>query len=100
MAKQEFRVDTSREFVVTKNIRGVEITKPTGLMYVDVFFPDGTQKTCGYIGKELNGAFAPLTGMGQDLAEMIQAKINENAGNAAGTGPAAPKILPRDKRDE
>ncbi len=91
------RVDVSREFVLTREIGGVEIEKPTGLVYVDVYFPDGTQRTCGYIGKDLNGAFAPLAGIDKDLADLIQAEINKAAGHAPGTGPSGPPALPAEE---
>lgn len=88
----DLRVDVSREFVLTRMIRGVVVTKPTGWQYVDVYFPDGSQRTCGYIGKSLDGAFAPLSGMNADLSHKIQEKINEIAGHANGDGPDAPEI--------
>jgi hypothetical protein len=91
---RDLKVDVSREVVLTKTIRGVEIKQPTGLHYVDVYFPDGTQQTCGYIGKKLDGPFAPChAGMKPELAAKIQEKINEAAGHVAGSGPEAPNII-------
>lgn len=86
-------VKVDREFLLTRVVKGVEVVKPTGLMYVDVYFPDGSKHMCGYIGKGLNGAFAPLSRVDRDLAVKIQERINAIAGHAAGDGPAAPEII-------
>ena len=89
---KKFEVKVDREFVLTKTIRGVEVAKSTGWMYVDVFFPDGSQRMCGYIGKALDGPFAPLSGCDRDLAKKIQDEINKIAGRTE-DAPPPPDII-------
>jgi len=80
MTKQrEFRVDITRPLKPIRIINGLEVFEDSGLNYVDCYFPDGTQRTWGYIGRApIKGSqFAPLSGCKQSLANAIQAEINK-----------------------
>jgi len=80
MAKQrEFRVDISRQHVTVKLINGLELIEDHGFNYVDCYFPDGTQQTWGYIGRNppKGSQFSPLSKIKQSLANAIQAEINK-----------------------
>lgn len=80
MSERAFRVELSRQVIPTRIVRGVEVFEDSGLNYVDVFFPDGTQHVCGYIGRDLVGTFAPLSGVDAALAKLIQCEINKQTG--------------------
>lgn len=77
--KREFRVDISRPLKPIRVINGLEVFEDSGFNYVDVYFPDGTQRTWGYIGRVAppGSQFAPLAGCKQALADAIQAEINK-----------------------
>jgi len=81
MSKQlkEFRVDISRPLKPTGTIKGLPVVHDSGLNYVDVYFPDGSQRTWGYIGRvpAKGSQFAPLAGCKQALANAIQDEINK-----------------------
>ena len=80
MAKpREFRVDISRPLRPIRVINGLEVFEDSGLNYVDCYFPDGTQRTWGYIGRvpPKGSQFAPLAGCSQALATAIQTEINK-----------------------
>ena len=91
---QDFRVEFKRQLTTKKVKNGLEFDKPSGLCYVDVFFPDGTQRTCGYIGVNAvaGSQFAPLVGIDQDLSNAIQQEINRQLA-CAESGPAGPVII-------
>jgi hypothetical protein len=79
MVKQrEFRVDISRPLRPIQNINGLEVYQDSQLNYVDCYFPDGTQRTWGYIGRTppKGAQFAPLAGCSQGLSDAIQSEIN------------------------
>lgn len=80
MAKQrEFRVDISRHLRPIRIINGLVVYEDSQMNYVDCYFPDGTQRTWGYIGRTppKGAQFAPLAGCKQALANAIQAEINK-----------------------
>jgi len=76
---REFRVDISRPLKPIRVINGLEVYEDSGLNYVDCYFPDGTQRTWGYIGRNpaKGSQFAPLAGCKQALATAIQFEINK-----------------------
>jgi hypothetical protein len=76
---KQFRVDISRPLKPIQLVNGLEVLHDSGLNYVDCYFPDGTQRTWGYIGRTppKGAQFAPLAGCKQALATAIQAEINK-----------------------
>lgn len=80
--ERELRVDISRKLVPTRIVKGVQVFEDSGLNYVDAYFPDGTQRTVGYIGRDLGQycAYAPCCRLPQALMDAIQEKINEQTG--------------------
>lgn len=90
----EFRVDISRRMVPKVVVNGLEIEQDWPLNYVDCYFPDGTQKTCGNIARDAKAGeqFAPIAGVKQDLINRIQAEINKQLG-CTETNAAAPVVV-------
>lgn len=104
-SKKEFRVDISRPLKPTGLINGLPVVQDSGLNYVDVYFPDGTQRTWGYIGRlPCKGSqFAPLAGCKQALANAIQDEINKQLGcgpEEAALPPATDELPPEDESDD
>lgn len=79
---REFRVDISRPLISTNEIHGIRVKEDSGLNYVDVYFPDGSQRVWGYIGRNPvpGSQFSPLAGCKQWLADQIQDAINDLLG--------------------
>jgi hypothetical protein len=94
-AQREFRVDISRPLKPVRVINGLEVFEDSGLNYVDCFFPDGSQRTWGYIGRApIKGSqFAPLAGCKQGLADAIQAEINKMLDCQADESAPAPVMI-------
>ena len=89
------RVDISRPLAPVKFIHGVPLVEDSGLNYVDVFFPDKTQRVWGYIGRppKKGDQFSPLAGCKQSLADAIQAEINKQLGCSDDEAAAAPVMI-------
>jgi hypothetical protein len=77
--KKQFKVDISRPLKPIQLVNGLEVLHDSGLNYVDCYFPDGTQRTWGYIGRTppKGAQFAPLAGCSQALATAIQNEVNK-----------------------
>lgn len=95
----EFRVEFDRPLVCKKRINGLDVHQPSGMCYVDCFFPDGTQGTYGYIGVDAapGSVFAPLAHCTQDIANLVQAEIDKQLGT---DGTVPPVIIPPDLDEE
>ena len=80
----EFRVDISRPLKPQRLIKGLPVVEDSGLNYVDVYFPDGSQMTWGYIGRnpQPGDYFTVLAGCKQAVADAIQAEIDRMLGTA------------------
>lgn len=103
MAKQrEFRVDITRPLKPIRIINGLEVYEDSQLNYVDCYFPDGTQRTWGYIGRApIKGSqFAPLSGCKQSLANAIQTEINKLLDCTPEEAAPAPVIIEDNTDDE
>lgn len=102
---REFRVDITRPLKPTGIIAGLPVVQDSGMNYVDVFFPDGSQRTWGYIGRApcKGSQFAPLAGCKQALANAIQDEINKQLGcsdDEAAVAPATDELDEIDDDDE
>lgn len=88
----EFRIEYQRPLTVKKRIRGLDVHQPTGMCYVDCFFPNGSQGTYGYIGNDPapGSVFAPLSHCTQEIANLIQGELNKALGS---DGTAPPTII-------
>ncbi len=102
---REFRVDISRALKPTGTIAGLPVVQDSGLNYVDVYFPDGSQRTWGYIGRSpaKGSQFAPLAGCKQALADAIQDEINkqlECSADEAAVAPATDELVDTDDESD
>lgn len=102
---REFRVDITRPLKPTGLIAGLPVLQDSGLNYVDVYFPDGSQRTWGYIGRApcKGSQFAPLAGCKQALANAIQDEINKQLGcsdDEAAVAPATDELPPEEDESE
>ena len=93
MTERPFKVDISRPLRPVNIVSGLEVYEDSGLNYVDAYFPDGTQFTWGYIGRnpQPGATFAPLAGCKQAVSNAIQAEINKQLG-CGDDGPAGPAV--------
>jgi hypothetical protein len=91
---REFRVDISRPLAPSRMVNGLEVFEDTGLNYVDCYFPDGSQKTWGYIGRtpQPGEVFAPLSGCKPALAIKIQDEINKMLGATVSVADIPPLV--------
>lgn len=98
---RELKVNIDRQLVCVTNDHGIEVEQSTGICYVDCFFPDGTQKTVGYIGVNPTPGtrFSPMSHCTQAVANVVQAEIDRQIG-AVATQP--PQIIdyPEDTEEE
>lgn len=77
-------VKLNREFKPVRNYKGVEIVEDDGRNYVDVYWPDGTQRTMGYISRDKNESrWTPCHQAPQAVFDAIQQAINLQRGGAA-----------------
>lgn len=92
--QRQFRVDFSRPVKPVAVLHGLPVVEDSGMNYVDVFFPDGTQRVWGYIGRtpQCGDQFAPLAGCSQQLSNLIQSEINRQLGCEDG-GALPPQIV-------
>lgn len=99
--ERAFRVDISRPLKPIRVINGLEVYEDSGLNYVDCYFPDGTQRTWGYIGRNppKGSQFSPLSGCKQGLADAIQAEINKLLECADDEAAPAPVMIPNEVLD-
>lgn len=96
----EFRVEISRPVVPVQIIKGLKVYEDTGFNYVDVYFPDGSQRTWGYISRtpQPGEIFTALAGCKQGIANAIQQEINRMLGVA--DGPDYHEIIEEPEEDE
>lgn len=94
-----FRVEFDRPLVCKKRVKGLDVHQPSGMCYVDCFFPDGTQGTYGYIGvNPIPGSvFAPLAHCTQDIANLVQAEIDKQLGTE---GTLPPVIIVQETEED
>lgn len=80
----EVQVKLDREFKPVRQYKGVQITEDTGLNYVDVYFPNGDQKTMGYIKRDPSEVnWTPCHEAPQAVFDAIQKAINDERGGSA-----------------
>ena len=101
----EFRVDISRPLKPIGLINGLPVVQDSGMNYVDVYFPDGSERTWGYIGRVpcKGSQFAPLSGCKQALSVAIQDEINKQLGcsdDEAAEAPATEELPPEDEESD
>lgn len=90
-------VKLNREFKPTRDYKGTQIVEDTGLNYVDVFFPNGEQRTMGYISRDENDSrWTPCHQAPQAVFDAIQQAINAQRGGVA----KAPHVLTSFDPDE
>lgn len=101
MSEKQLRVDISRQFVPKRTVRGLDVFNDTGMNYVDVYFPDGSQKVMGYISRgRTDVPFSPCHKTSQEVYDAIQGEINRMNGYVDGTGPEAPFSLAEEEPEE
>lgn len=94
MSDGKLRVDISRKRVFKQVIHGAEFEIDAGNNYVDVYFPDGTQRTCGYIARDDKTAqFVPCHNHPQVLVNAIQEEINKLQGWTGTEGPQPLEVV-------
>lgn len=90
-------VKLNREFKPVRKYKGMEIVEDTGLNYVDVYFPDGSQKVMGYISRDPNESrWTPCHSAKQPVMDAIQEAINKVRGGQA----SSPQVLTTFDPDE
>lgn len=89
MSDAELKVNIDRKFLMRRVVHGIMVTEDTGLNYVDVFFPDGSSRTWGYIGRNAKqgDVFAPMAKCPQAICDMVQRAINRKLGSSDDQAP-------------
>lgn len=83
-------VKLSREFKPKRKYKGLDVVEDTGLNYVDVYWPNGEQRTMGYISRDENDSrWTPCHQAPQAVFDAIQKAINAQRGGVA----KAPHVL-------